>query len=117
MFYYSRFKFIQDLMPLLQNAEDQGQDAKIITVLSAGNGKAVDVKNLGFKNKYSLLDSGMQTLSYLDLMNDVRLPSMFLYCWNSGLTYLSFSVIRRPPPKHDLHPRTPRRRPHQSSTH
>lgn len=34
--YYARWKFVQDLMPLLEKAKAQGEDARVLTVLAAG---------------------------------------------------------------------------------
>ena len=35
--YYARWKFVQDLMPLLEKAKAQGEDARVLTVLAAGS--------------------------------------------------------------------------------
>ncbi|KAF8749131.1 nad-p-binding protein [Rhizoctonia solani] len=36
--YYARWKFIYDLMPLLEKAKERGEDARVLTVLSSGTG-------------------------------------------------------------------------------
>lgn len=35
--YYARWKFVLDLMPLLEKAKAQGEDARVLTVLEAGS--------------------------------------------------------------------------------
>ncbi|KAJ7203542.1 hypothetical protein GGX14DRAFT_651553 [Mycena pura] len=50
MLYYQRFVFIEELLPLVQAAHVLGQDAKIMSVLSAGRGspsRPLDLANLG----------------------------------------------------------------------
>ncbi|KAJ7443810.1 hypothetical protein FB451DRAFT_1056649 [Mycena latifolia] len=50
MRYYHRYVFIQKLLPLLQNAHDLMQDAKVMSVLGAGRGspkRPLDLANLG----------------------------------------------------------------------
>ncbi|KAJ7050351.1 hypothetical protein C8F01DRAFT_1264228 [Mycena amicta] len=50
MRYYQRFVFVQELLPLLQNAQSLGQDAHAMSVLGAGFGKPsrpLDLTNLG----------------------------------------------------------------------
>jgi hypothetical protein len=34
--YYARWKFVYDLMPLLEKAKAQGEEARVLTVLAAG---------------------------------------------------------------------------------
>ncbi|KAI0692019.1 hypothetical protein C8T65DRAFT_762537, partial [Cerioporus squamosus] len=65
--YYSRWKFIYDLLPLLRKAKDAGEDAKVMLVLSAGIGMSVDVHNLGLKKKYLLGNPPVASSSYTDL--------------------------------------------------
>lgn len=35
--YYARWKFVHDLMPLLEKAKAAGEDARVLTVLAAGS--------------------------------------------------------------------------------
>jgi len=52
--YYSRWTIISDLMPLLRKAKDAGEDAKVLSVLAAGKGGAIDFNNLDLREGYSL---------------------------------------------------------------
>ncbi|KAI0366139.1 NAD(P)-binding protein [Pilatotrama ljubarskyi] len=66
--YYARWKFIYDLLPLLQKARDAGEDAKVMSVLAPGNGRPVDMDDLGLKKSYSFPKAGMTSPTYTDLM-------------------------------------------------
>lgn len=70
--YYARWKFIYDLLPLLRKAKDAGEDAKVISVLGAGNGVALDLDNLGLKRNYLSSNPGNTSPTYTDLMMQVR---------------------------------------------
>ncbi|KAI0645565.1 hypothetical protein C8Q79DRAFT_1070870 [Trametes meyenii] len=66
--YYSRWKFIHDLLPLLQKAKDAGEDAKAMSVLAPGDGRPVDMDDLGLKKYYTFPKAGMTSPTYTDLM-------------------------------------------------
>ncbi|KII87968.1 hypothetical protein PLICRDRAFT_176717 [Plicaturopsis crispa FD-325 SS-3] len=66
--YYSRWKFINELTPLLQKAADAGEDAKVMAVLAAGKNTPVDLDDLGLKKTFSLRKAAMQGPAYNDLM-------------------------------------------------
>ncbi|TFK90027.1 NAD(P)-binding protein [Polyporus arcularius HHB13444] len=66
--YYARWKFVYDLLPLLRKAKDAGEDAKVMSVLGAGHGGAVELDNLGLKKSYSALKAGLTSPTYTDLM-------------------------------------------------
>lgn len=42
--FYGRFKFFNELAPLLQAAKDAGEEARVVTVLGAGHGGPLDAK-------------------------------------------------------------------------
>ncbi|RPD57585.1 NAD(P)-binding protein [Lentinus tigrinus ALCF2SS1-7] len=65
--YYSRWKFIYDLLPLLRKAKDAGEDAKALSVLRAGTGVAVDLDNLGLKKNYLSGNPAYTACTYTDL--------------------------------------------------
>jgi NAD(P)-dependent dehydrogenase (short-subunit alcohol dehydrogenase family) len=69
--YYARWKFTNDLMPLLRNAKDAGQDAKVFSVMAAGKGGEIDLDDLGLKKDFSLAKCGLTTPTYNDLMVEV----------------------------------------------
>lgn len=70
--YYARWKFIKDLLPLIQKAKDAGEDSKVLTVLAAGVGGKIDVDDLGLKKNFSVTAAGLQGPSYNDVMIKVR---------------------------------------------
>ena len=61
------------LMPLLQKAKDAGEDAKVLTVLSAGvESGPIDLNDLGLKKTFSLPNAARSMSTYNDLMVQVR---------------------------------------------
>lgn len=68
--FYARFKFIVELLPLLQAAEKAGEDARVIIIGGAGKGGPVDLDNLGIK-KYSKYQAAVQSMTYTSLMVEV----------------------------------------------
>ncbi|EIN08968.1 NAD(P)-binding protein [Punctularia strigosozonata HHB-11173 SS5] len=66
--YYARWKFTYDLMPLLRKAKEQGEDAKVLTVLAPGNGGKIDLDDLGLKKRYSTSNAAYSAPTYNDLM-------------------------------------------------
>jgi NAD(P)-dependent dehydrogenase (short-subunit alcohol dehydrogenase family) len=75
--YYSRWKFINEMMPLLEKAEKSKEDAKVLSIFAAGGPAAmpVDVDDLAMKKNFSLNAPG----TYNDLMIEVS------SCWHSKL--------------------------------
>lgn len=60
-------------MPLLQKAKDAGEDAKVMTVLSAGvEAGPIDLDDLGLKKTFSLYNASRAMSSYNDVMVKVR---------------------------------------------
>lgn len=78
MNYYSRWKFVHDLMPLLKNAKDSGEDAKVLSVLAAGKGGPIDLDDFLLEKKYSLPTAMVASSTYNDLMIEVS-PYLFIY--------------------------------------
>ncbi|KAJ7030698.1 NAD(P)-binding protein [Mycena alexandri] len=79
--YYGRWRFIRDLLPGLESATKAGEDAKVMTVLSAGHGGTIDIEDLGLKKSYSLAKAAAAAPTYSDIMiNDlaVRYPGLSL---------------------------------------
>ncbi|KAI0705059.1 hypothetical protein C8T65DRAFT_809887 [Cerioporus squamosus] len=66
--YYARWKFVNDLLPLLRQAKDAGEIAKVMSILRAGYGGPIDLKNLGLKKRYIALEAEMASGTYTDLM-------------------------------------------------
>lgn len=59
--FYSRFKFVTELAPLLQAAKDAGEEARVVTVMGAGRGSRADLKFV------FVLTSVARTLTRMDL--------------------------------------------------
>lgn len=73
--YYSRFVFIKHLLPALRVAKTAGEDAKVMSILGAGQAAGIDLNDLGLKKKYSGLKAMLHTLAYNDLMLAVNSKS------------------------------------------
>ncbi|KAJ7339968.1 NAD(P)-binding protein [Mycena albidolilacea] len=77
--YYGRWRFVRDLIPSLEVAHKAGEDAKVMSVLGAGHGAAVDLNDLGLKKTFSLGNAASTAPSYNDIMvNDfaARYPGL-----------------------------------------
>ncbi|KAF9449429.1 NAD(P)-binding protein [Macrolepiota fuliginosa MF-IS2] len=66
--YYSRWALTNDLLPLLRKAQGVGEDAKVMSILGAGQASAVDVEDLGLKKSFTGLKAMMRSIPYNDLM-------------------------------------------------
>lgn len=66
--YYSRWALTNDLLPLLRKAKDAGEDAKVMSILGAGQSSAIDLDDLGLKKSFTGFKAMMQSVSYNDLM-------------------------------------------------
>jgi NAD(P)-dependent dehydrogenase (short-subunit alcohol dehydrogenase family) len=69
--YYARWKFIDQFLPALKKAKDDGEDAKVFSVFGAGRGGPIDVNDLGLKKSYSLINASRTGPTYNDLMVEV----------------------------------------------
>ena len=76
--YYSRWLFIHELLPAIVKASEAGEDAKVFSVLAAGHGSKIDLKDLGLKKTFSVSKAGAQAPTYNDLMVAVCLCSLFI---------------------------------------
>jgi NAD(P)-dependent dehydrogenase (short-subunit alcohol dehydrogenase family) len=77
--YYSRWKFVNDLLPSLVKAKEAGEDAKVLSVLAAGKGGEIDLDDLGLKKTYTLSTAALATPTYNDLMMEVRILPFYPY--------------------------------------
>jgi NAD(P)-dependent dehydrogenase (short-subunit alcohol dehydrogenase family) len=90
--YYSRFKFIQELLPLVQKGRDLGEDAKVMSILGAGASGAIDVDDLGLKKNYGTVRVMTHSIAYNDYMMEVccmstRYLTVFLTVLSSGVLH------------------------------
>ncbi|GLB40820.1 putative KR domain containing protein [Lyophyllum shimeji] len=66
--YYARWKFVDGLLPALRRAKAAGEDARVLSVLSAGHGAEIDLDDLGLKKTFSVSKAAVQAPTYNDLM-------------------------------------------------
>jgi hypothetical protein len=69
--YYSRWTFLDELIPALNAAKKRDEDAKVLTVLAAGTASAIDLNDLGLKKNFTTYNAAMQAPTYNDLMIEV----------------------------------------------
>jgi len=87
--FYSRWKFVDEFMPCFEKAIDQGQDARVMTVLAPGGNAPLLRNDLGLKNNYSFATSQSQSGTYNDIMVEEyshRYPKMSFIHIYPGLT-------------------------------
>lgn len=77
--YYGRWRFINDLMPLVQKAKDAGEDSKVLTVFAPGAGGKIDRDDFGLKKHFSLTAAALQGPSYNDVMVKVHTFAILAY--------------------------------------
>jgi NAD(P)-dependent dehydrogenase (short-subunit alcohol dehydrogenase family) len=77
--YYARWKFTRDLLPSIQRAKDAGEEAKVVSILTAGRGTAIDTDDLGLKKSFSAGAAAGATSTYNDLMMEVGASWSFEY--------------------------------------
>ncbi|KAJ7818685.1 hypothetical protein B0H14DRAFT_3111448 [Mycena olivaceomarginata] len=81
--YYGRWRFIRDLLPAVEDAHKAGEDAKVMSVLSAGKGAGkIDLEDLGLKKNFSVMNAALAAPTYNDLM------VMDLAARHPGLTFV-----------------------------
>ncbi|KAJ7154041.1 NAD(P)-binding protein [Mycena filopes] len=87
--YYGRWRFIRDLMPAVENAKEAGEDAKVMSVFSAGYGGTIDLDDLGIKKNFSIGRAGTAAATYNDIMVQdfaARYPGLsFLHSFPGGV--------------------------------
>jgi len=71
--YYSRFRFITDLLPALQRGQEEDNVGKVMSVLAPGKGGPIDdfVDDMGLKDHYSTTSAKNAAPTYNDLMMEV----------------------------------------------
>lgn len=78
--FYGRWKFVTELLPLLEAAEKAGEDARVVSVLHAGRGCVIDLDDLGLKKHYTISKSARASPSYNSLAVEVRCILFKLLC-------------------------------------
>ena len=96
--FYSRFRFVSDLVPLVVKAEERGERTGVMSVLAAGRGGAVDLNDLGLVKTFSLDRVRGHAITYTDAAFEVgsirTRTGVNLISMHIGILYtLSESVI------------------------
>ena len=71
-------QFVDELMPCLEKATTEGQEARVMSVLALGTGNALDATDLGLKKNFSLMRAARQVPTYNDIFVEVRCLPSFL---------------------------------------
>eukprot|EP01103_Thecamoeba_quadrilineata_P006150 TRINITY_DN15875_c0_g1_i1.p1 TRINITY_DN15875_c0_g1~~TRINITY_DN15875_c0_g1_i1.p1 ORF type:complete len:304 (+),score=47.55 TRINITY_DN15875_c0_g1_i1:74-985(+) len=66
--FYSRFLLIKELLPLLENAAKEGEEARVLTVLAAGKEGPIFKDDLDLKQNFSLMNAANVATTYNSLM-------------------------------------------------
>lgn len=98
MRYYGRWKFIDELLPLLQKARDAGEPARVMSVLAGGHlfKGTLNVDDMGLKKTWTWTRSFKNLLwssAYNDMMIEVSLH-LFLLLAAAYLSAPSFRNFR-----------------------
>ncbi|KAF5358590.1 hypothetical protein D9758_007716 [Tetrapyrgos nigripes] len=85
--YYHRFKTTFKLMPLLRNAKDKGEDARVVSILASGITWWFDEDDFGFKKSsgLGLVLKGVNTNMVAAVYNDLMVESFADH--NPGISF------------------------------
>ncbi|KIO21687.1 hypothetical protein M407DRAFT_245408 [Tulasnella calospora MUT 4182] len=65
--FYSRWKFVDELLPLLEKASSDGEEARMMSILAPGTSLgALDTTDFGLKKNYSVTRAARQGPGYND---------------------------------------------------
>lgn len=73
--FYARFRFIHDLLPLVDKAAESGEDVGVMSVFSAGHGGPVDTNDMLLEKGFSLGASLGHAVTYTDCAFEVSTVS------------------------------------------
>lgn len=65
-------QFVDELVPLLEKAAAEGQEARILNVMDPKKTKPIDVTDFGLKKDYSIYRCAHQNSAYNNVMVEVR---------------------------------------------
>ncbi|EJU04842.1 NADP-binding protein [Dacryopinax primogenitus] len=89
---YGRWKFVFELMPLLDRAKGMGEEARVVTVLSAGGNGKVIWDDLDLKKNYSLVTAK----NHATTGNDIMVDEMARRYPNISFTHMYPGGVRTP---------------------
>ena len=75
----SRVQFVDELMPCLEKAVDQGQEARVLTVMKPGGGAPMEMDNAGLRKNFGTKSRVTQVPTWIDCMVEVR-PTVWSPC-------------------------------------
>lgn len=120
--FFGRFNLMNRMMPMLTSAANQGQRVKVLSVFAAGEGRSLDLNDIGLVKNFSLVSAASHASNCNDLMAEV-LHSLFLsrhlvyyhhlLLWRPLLT-INITGTERKKPEYLLLPCTSRHCKHQS---
>ncbi|KAF8680540.1 KR domain [Rhizoctonia solani] len=90
--YYARWRFVYDLMPLLEKAKAQGEEARVLTVLAAGTNGKLDESNLDLKKGYGLKAAADNATA----MNDYMVEDFAAQHPNMAFIHAYPGIVRTP---------------------
>ncbi|KAG8946187.1 hypothetical protein FRC04_012042 [Tulasnella sp. 424] len=64
--FYSRWKFVDELLPLLEKASSDGEEARVMSILAPGVSGPIDTSDLGLKKDYSSKRARSEGTAYND---------------------------------------------------
>ncbi|KAJ7141756.1 NAD-P-binding protein [Mycena crocata] len=101
MRYYQRYVFLQELLPLVQNAQKLGQDARVMSVLGAGRGspkRPIDLDNLGntVKERVGRFSVAMRGMVMSSDYTDAMMAHLASQNPNIAFTHIHPGFVRTP---------------------
>ena len=94
--FYARFRFIFDLVPLVAKAEEKGERTGVMSVLSAGDGGAVNMNDLGLVKTFSLARGLSHAVTFTDATFEVGTIRARIRVDLTNITYrILLHVIRK----------------------
>ena len=69
--FYGRFRFIYDLVHLVEAAEKRGEQTGVMSVFEAGGGSAIDLDDLGLVKRFTLKKAHDHVVTYKDAVFEV----------------------------------------------
>ncbi|KAG8905437.1 hypothetical protein FRC00_013258 [Tulasnella sp. 408] len=64
--FYGRWKFVDELLPLLEKASTDGEEARVMSILSPASSGPLDTSDLGLKKTFSLARAAKHAPGYND---------------------------------------------------
>jgi len=90
--YYARWRFVHDLMPLLEKAKAQGEEARVLTVLGAGSNGKLNKDDLDLKHGYGLKAAADNATA----MNDYMVEDFAAQHPDMGFIHAYPGIVRTP---------------------